>query len=176
MIDMVCKILAPAASKKGLPYYPSENMSMGEFFELHEKTMEHIIYPSFEQVGFDDKGGYLSVLRKIRNILDHQKGSKHVNLIRYLLKPCSFGQAVVMMEKGAVMKCLNDSFMRYVGSDFLSLSHYMLFVYKDKWVHDPTVKFNLLYANDWQYAPWFKNGVVDKEIKDFCDDILGVKK
>lgn len=95
--------------------------------------------------------------------------------LKCLLQPCSFGQAVVMMEKGAVMKCVDDSFMRYVGSDFLSLSSYMLFVYKDKWVHDPSIQFNLLYANDWQYAPWFKDGVVDKEIKDFCDEILGVK-
>lgn len=180
MIDMICKILAPAASKNGLPYYPRKNMSMGEFFELHKKTMEHIIYPSFEQVGLDNKQ-YLSVLRKIRNLLDHPKDSKHVNLIRYLLKPCSFGQAVVMMEKGAVMYS-EELFFKIRNSRFCE--GYLDPEYQIKWqdlFEFEVFDINCYHTSLFHYTPWVVGSneqaisLINQEVKDFCDDILGVK-
>lgn len=171
---LIGKIIAPGAEKLGLPYHPVDGMNIGEFFELHKKTMQHIIYPSFEQVGLDDKG-YLSVLRKIRNLLCHPKTSKNVNLIKYLLQPCSFGQAVVMMEKGAVM--FSHYYDQYCKFSDKLMGQFEIFDADFRqcgWISMDTYVRDLI-GSKFQYAPWFNDRVVDQDVKDFCDEILGVK-
>lgn len=102
------------------------------------------------------------------------------SMLKCLLQPCSFSQALAMMEKCAVMQ---DDEGRFFKLDenclFVWMQSYV--VEKDEivlrwWLVDDLnfITFNDLTTSKWRYTPWLKNGEVDLELRAFCDEILGV--
>ena len=112
-----------------------------------------------------------------------QETDREKALLKCLLQPCSFGQAMMMMEKGALVKHLESALI------FKLDIQKELFIFKENvsgngggWMefHDFVEFFAPLIMDDltkgcWRYAPWFNDGVVDQDVKDFCYEILGVK-
>lgn len=95
--------------------------------------------------------------------------------LKCLLTPCSFGQAMVMMEKGAVV--FSDYYNKYCTISAESIGAFKVFVDFGEgasWYSLDTYVRDLI-GSKFRYAPWFKDGVIDQEVKDFCDDILVVK-
>jgi hypothetical protein len=100
--------------------------------------------------------------------------------LKCLLQPCSFGQAVVMMEKGAVMQEKDGDLFFKISNDRMLEGH---------WYSEDTIKWQDLFEfgafdiSDYFkslfcYTPWVVGSneqgvsVINYEFKGFCDEIL----
>jgi hypothetical protein len=189
--DFIKQILAPRGGSEGLW---TEAKSFKESTDQHVLLMQTCLFPSPAQVGggilnptaliyvdfYDaNKAVFELVLDVLRECCIYsEKTSKKI--LKPLLKPCSFSQALSMMEKGAVMQ---DDEGRFFKLDENCLFVWMQSYVVEKgeivwgwWLLDDfnSISHNDLTTSKWHYTPWFKDGEVDQELTEFCDEILGV--